>query len=275
MDRPYASACISVTIKYNLSHFCKCTTCSAANAAAIATAELLHPTPIPPRVHVILRSQTHRAYEKEDDFADWSRSGSSEGDDYGDVNNDWDSYDDYGDDDDEEAVASGSLSDQGGYLSGSGSYSQEEEGELWSDNGDGYDGENMGGDSWDDDGSDTPAAPKSSRRSRAGGAAPSRRPRPSAWTGDGSRTTGRRSSGSSAVARYQRGRRPAPTTRGFAVRMPAVSGAAIASALRRQMGTAREAVGQAGSIAASTSKKLKREVRARGICGTAGRGGSR
>ncbi|CAM9466656.1 unnamed protein product [Ectocarpus fasciculatus] len=43
--------------------------------------------------------------------------------------------------------------------------------------------------------------------------------------------------------------------------MPAVSGAAIASALRQKMGTAAEAVGQAGSLAASTSQKLKREVK--------------
>lgn len=61
-----------------------------------------------------------------------------------------------------------------------------------------------------------------------------------------------------AVERYQRGR---PASGGFALRMPAVNSAAIATALKRQMGTAREAMGQAGTLAASTSKKLKREVR--------------
>eukprot|EP00903_Cladosiphon_okamuranus_P009126 g8719.t1 len=217
------------------------------------------------------------AHEKEDDFADWSGGESSEGNEYGDINDDWDSYDD---EQEGGVAASGLFTDQDldGSGSGSASYSREDDGDdLWSDDdndisNDNYD-DDMEGDSWDDD-RDAPASP-TSRRTRAGGA-PSRRPRPSAWTGDGDRTTGRWPSGggdrgrsrsrsgargSSAVARYQRGRQPAPATRGLAVRMPAVSGAAIASALRRQMGTAREAVEQAGSIAASTSKKLKREVK--------------
>lgn len=228
-----------------------------------------------------------RAYEREDDFADWSGSESSEGNGYGD-NNDDDDWDSYDDDEEEDAAASGSFTDQDhlDYLDGSASYSQEQDGDdLWSDNdNDNYD--DMGGDSWDDD-SDAPVALRS-RKTRAGGAL-SRRLRPSAWTGDSGRTTGRRSSGgdrgrdrgrsgargSSAVARYQRSRRPALATRGFAVRMPAVSGAAIASALRRQMGTARDAVEQAGSIAASTSKKLKREVRRSAKRSLGGRGGER
>ena len=95
--------------------------------------------------------------------------------------------------------------------------------------------------------------------------------RPSAWTGndvpsgDRRRSRGRagvpprRGSSRGSVTRYQRGRKPA-TRRGFSVRMPAVSGVAIASALRRQIGAARGAVAQAGSLAASTSKRLKREV---------------
>ncbi|CAM9715790.1 unnamed protein product [Ascophyllum nodosum] len=96
--------------------------------------------------------------------------------------------------------------------------------------------------------------------------------RPSAWTGndvpsgDRRRSRGRagvpprRGSSRGSVTRYQRGRKPA-TRRGFSVRMPAVSGVAIASALRRQIGAARGAVAQAGSLAASTSKRLKREVK--------------
>eukprot|EP00752_Nemacystus_decipiens_P005227 g4744.t2 len=217
------------------------------------------------------------AYEKEDDFADWSGSESSGGDYHGTNSNGWDSCGDDGDEEEDEA-ASDSFTDPDPldyHLDGGGasSYSREEDGDdLWSDNDDYDDGENTEADSWAEDISDATVAPRS-RRSRTAGGAPSRRPRPSAWTGDG-RATGRRSSGggrgrgrsggargSSAVARYRRGGRPAPATRGFAVRMPAVSGAAIASALRRQMGTAREAVEQAGSIAASTSKKLKREVK--------------
>lgn len=133
------------------------------------------------------------------------------------------------------------------------SASSEEEDSLWSDEG-------HSDASWD--AADSPAS-----RGRRG-----RRPKPSAWTGDdggsnkSSRASrsgrrggrpGRASQGS--VVSYQRGR-PAGGSRGFGARMPAVSGAAIAATLRRQMGTAREAVGQAGSLAASTSKKLKREV---------------
>ncbi|CAM9105357.1 unnamed protein product, partial [Pylaiella littoralis] len=166
---------------------------------------------------------------------------------------------------------------------------EREEGGFWSDDdadggydNDGYSSDGgVGGDSWDEDDGhdDTPPTPKSRTNRGAGGtsAPPSRRPRPSAWTGDGGSSGRRRPSGRSVpprgrsgarerseVARYdQRGRRRAapPSTRGFAVRMPAVSGAALASALRRQIGTAKEAVGQAGSLAASTSKKLKREVK--------------
>ena len=130
-------------------------------------------------------------------------------------------------------------------------------------------------DSWDTHSSAPP------RRSTA---QQQRRQRASAWTGDdsssgsgGSRGRGRsdrwRSNGrgaqerrgrarDTAVERYQRGKAAGG---GFALRMPAVSSAAIATALRRQMGTAREAVGQAGTLAASTSKKLTREVGRRGI----------
>lgn len=77
------------------------------------------------------------------------------------------------------------------------------------------------------------------------------------WTGRG--VPPRRKASRGSVVRYQRGRRA--VNRGFNVKIPAVSGAAIASVLRRQMGSAREAVEQASSIATSTSKRLKREVR--------------
>lgn len=91
--------------------------------------------------------------------------------------------------------------------------------------------------------------------------------RPSPWTGHDTsvtssgtrrRSTGRGSSRGS-VVRYQRERRA--MNKGVNVKIPALSGAAIASVLRRQIGSAREAVEQASSIATSTSKRLKREVR--------------
>lgn len=97
-----------------------------------------------------------------------------------------------------------------------------------------------------------------------GGRRPARSspPRPSAWTGDSkvrssSGRRGGRGGGRGTVARFHRG---AAARRAFGVQIPALDSVAIVSALRRQMGTAREAVGQAGSLAASTTKKLKREV---------------
>lgn len=223
-----------------------------------------------------------RTYRDEEVFDDWSGSGSGEGggdfDDESDGEDDWDSY---GDDEDEEAAGDATLSEDSSDLDyrdgggGSGSFSREDEEDFWSDD-DGFGGGGRG-DSWDEDGGSAPEAAKSRQR-RAGGPPSSRRPRPSAWTGD-DRIAGRRrrqpgrsgaGGGSSVVSRYQRGR-PAPATRGFAVRMPAVNGAALASALRRQMGTAREAVGQAGSLAASTSKRLKREVVGEGSRGIGGK----
>lgn len=121
---------------------------------------------------------------------------------------------------------------------------------------------------WSDDGEDSWDADVASMGKSVSGRG-EQRPRPSAWTGDGGvsgsrrgRSSGRgsplgRAGPRGSMGRYQRGR---PTKQGFAVRMPTVNGAAIASALRRQMGTARDAVGTAGTLAASTSKKLKREV---------------
>ncbi|CBJ25752.1 weakly similar Glutamic acid-rich protein precursor [Ectocarpus siliculosus] len=198
------------------------------------------------------------------DFGDWSSGGGSSEE--GGDNDEWDSYDEDDDlfNEDEfgyPAVGTDAgrrtrqpSSDDLGYDTGSYDYSQgeHEDGGWSSEGGDEHSWE----DNYDDD--DVLASPKG-RNSRA----PSRRqPRPSAWTGDGAGGSGRRRSGARGSSRYQRGRRPAaPTTRGFAVRMPAVSGAAIASALRQKMGTAAEAVGQAGSLAASTSQKLKREVK--------------
>ncbi|CAM9896488.1 unnamed protein product [Ectocarpus sp. 4 AP-2014] len=200
------------------------------------------------------------------DIGDWSSGGGSSEE--GGDNDEWDSYDEDNDlfDEDESgypAVGTDAgrrthqpSSDHLGYDTGSyDDYSQgeQEDGGFWSSEGG---NEDPWEDSYDDD--DVLASPKG-RNSRA----PSRRkPRPSAWTGDGADGSGRRRSGARGSSRYQRGRRAAaPTTRGFAVRMPAVSGAAIASALRQKMGSAAEAVGQAGSLAASTSQKLKREVK--------------
>lgn len=209
-----------------------------------------------PFIHPICRASSG--------FADWSSGGGSSEE--GDDNDEWDSYDEEDDsfDDGELGYTVGAdtgrrtrqpSADDLDYDSGSyDDYSQgEQEDGFWS-------SEGGNEDSWEDrDDDDVLASPKG-RNSRA----PSRRqPRASAWTGDGG-GSGRRRSGARGSSRYQRGRRAAaPSTRGFAVRMPAVSGAAIASALRQKMGTAAEAVGQAGSIAASTSQKLKREVRVR------------
>lgn len=259
----------------------------------------------PPRhcpLDTTICSKPSRAYDDEDDLAGWSGSGSSEGggyDDDDDNSDAWNSYDDdeegYGDDRFPSSGDGGGGRGRGTPSSSSSGldyYSQEdddqqEERGFWSDHDgdggyddDGYDDDDdddMGGDSWDEEGDDTPPTSPRGRTSRGTSgmrAPPSRRPRPSAWTGDGGSSGRRRPSGrgvpprgrsgargsSSAVARYdQRGRRRAAPG-GFAVRMPAVNGVALASALRRQMGTAKEAVGQAGSLAASTSKKLKREV---------------
>lgn len=105
-----------------------------------------------------------------------------------------------------------------------------------------------------------------SRGHRRGGGSGSRRPRPSAWTGDArsrsfrdGRRGGRgRSRGvTGTMTRYRQG--PA-ARRAFGVQIPALDSAALAATLRRQIGTARAAVGQAGTVAASTTKKLKREV---------------
>lgn len=215
------------------------------------------------------------------DFGDWSSGGGSSSEEGG-GNDEWDSYDEDDDlfDEDESGYpavgtdagrrARQPSSDDLGYDTGSyDDYSQgeQEDDGFWSSEGG---NEHSWEDNDDDD--DVLASPKG-RNNRA----PSRRqPRPSAWTVDGAGSSGRRRSGARGSSRYQRGRRAAaPTTRGFAVRMPAVSGAAIASALRQKMGTAAEAVGQAGSLAASTSQKLKREVSVRrprvGVCIGGGR----
>lgn len=127
-----------------------------------------------------------------------------------------------------------------------GSESDDDFGSMWS----------QEEDSWDT----TATLP---RRSKAGRTNVD--PRPSAWTGNapgrrsasGRSVRGAKRGGRGAVARYERG--PA-TRRTFGISVPVMNTGAMAQALKRQMGTAREAVGQAGSLAASTTKKLKREV---------------
>lgn len=105
-----------------------------------------------------------------------------------------------------------------------------------------------------------------SRGHRRGGGSGSRRSRPSAWTGNArsrsfrdGRTGGRERSRDApgTMTRYRRG---PVARRAFGVQIPALDSAALAAMLRRQMGTARAAVGQASTVAASTTKKLKREV---------------
>lgn len=114
-------------------------------------------------------------------------------------------------------------------------------------------GSNDGEGSWNE------LAPES-RSSRG-----AKRPRPSAWTGDSPppRSSRRQKDrkfgggGRGTVTRYQR--RP-PARPAFGIQMPAFNTAAIASAFKRQMGTAVEAMGHAGSVAATTTKRLKREA---------------
>lgn len=161
-----------------------------------------------------------------------------------------DEGDDYDDDDlDDEFIRGSSRWKSNGDGMAQGGYSEED----YDDDGnnENYDDE----DAYDDEDDDDYGVPNR------------RGVRPSPWTGHDTsvtasgtrrRSTGRGSSRGS-VVRYQRERRA--TNRGFNVKIPALSGAAIASVLRRQMGSAREAVGQAGTLATSTSKRLKREVR--------------
>ncbi|CAM9159193.1 unnamed protein product, partial [Laminaria digitata] len=237
------------------------------------------------------RQRTGRGYpdDEEDGFAQWPDSGSDENPDAS-----WDSYDDATDPpsgdssrddqffDEDSWDTSGRTNnrpprrrqqprtfssstdryDDGFDSSSSGSSlgggSSEES--FWGSSSSGGGGRSGGGgssdedldlDSWDSRSSAPP------RRSSA--KQQQRRPRASAWTGDdGSSGGGAQERRGRAVERYQRGR---PASGGFALRMPAVNSAAIATALRRQMGTAREAVEQAGTLAASTSKKLTREVK--------------
>lgn len=129
--------------------------------------------------------------------------------------------------------------------------------------------DDLGYDDWSDDGYEPPSTGRSSRRPSRG----------SGWTGSPSAGPGRHRSaramrpakraGPGAMVRYQRRR---PVRQGFGLPLPAVDTAALSRALRRRMDTAREAVGQAGSLAATTTKKLQREVSEPDWCLSLGRG---